>query len=265
MLPRYDGLIVDLDGVIWRGEEPIAGAAEAIGKLRSRGIRVLFLTNEPRASRAEVASRLTKLGIAATEADVITSGAATGRVLAALGDLPSRKAYVIGPRALHDEVMAAGFQTVPRDDAEHAAVVVVGGHEAFDYGELRGATTAIRHGARLFATGRDAVFPTPQGPWPATGAILAAVEVAGGATATVVGKPERAIFDIARQALAGCEHIAVVGDNLIADVEGAKRSGLDAILVLTGSSKRADVEQAIFSPDLVLDSLSELPEMMRSV
>ncbi len=260
----YDGFIVDLDGVIWRGDQPIAGAAEAIGALRSRGIRILFLTNEPRNSKAEVATRLTKLGIAASEADVITSVAATARVLAALADLPSRKAFVIGPPALHDEIRAAEFQLVPSDDAAHAAVVVVGGHEGFDYDELLGATAAIRHGARLFATGRDAVFPTPYGPRPATGAILAAVEAAGGATATVVGKPERAIFEIAREALAGCEHVAVVGDSLIADVEGAKRAGLDAILVLTGSSTRADLGQAIFSPDLVLDSLSALSEMMSS-
>jgi ribonucleotide monophosphatase NagD (HAD superfamily) len=159
----------------------------------------------------------------------MTSAAATARVVGSLEDLASRRAFVVGPPVLHDEIKEAGFQLVSREEVRQAQVVVVGGHRGFDYEELRAATLAIRNGARLFATGRDAVFPTPEGPWPGTGAILAAVETAGGVPAVVVGKPEPIVFEIAREVLAGCERVGVVGDHLIADIAGAKRAGLGAI------------------------------------
>jgi HAD superfamily hydrolase (TIGR01450 family) len=258
-----DGLIVDLDGVVWRGQEAIDGAADAIAAIRAKGIRVVFLTNEPANSRSAFAARLTDMGIPSTEADVLTSAAATARVVGALKGLASRRALVIGPPALHDEIENVGFELVAENDAIQAQVVVVGGHEGFDYRELSAATAAIRNGARLFATGRDAIFPTPAGPKPGTGSIVAAVEIAGGASAVVVGKPEPIMFEIAREALAGCERIAVVGDHLIADIEGAKRVGMAAALVLTGTTSRADLEQAVIPPDLVLESLATLPEVVR--
>lgn len=257
-----DGLIVDLDGVVWRGEDPIDGAAEAIATVRSRGIRLLFLTNEPNGSRRSFASRLTAMGIPATANDVMTSGAATAQVVGSLEHLASRKALVIGPPALKGEIKGAGFELVPNDEARTAGLVVVGGHQEFDYAELQAATDAIRNGAQLFATGRDAVFPTADGLRPGTGAILAAIEAAGGRPAVVVGKPEPIIFDIARQALPGCERIGVIGDHLLSDVTGAKRAGLRAILVLTGTTSRADLEQAVIQPDLVLESVSALPTVM---
>jgi HAD superfamily hydrolase (TIGR01450 family) len=223
----------------------------------------VFLTNEPASSRGAFAARLTGMGIPSTEADILTSAAATARVVGALTGLASRRALVIGPPALHDEIENVGFELVAEDDAIQARVVVVGGHEGFDYRELSAATAAIRNGARLFATGRDAIFPTPVGPKPGTGSIVAAVETAGGASAVVVGKPEPMMFEIAREALAGCERIAVVGDHLIADIEGAKRAGIAAILVLTGTTSRADLEQAVIPPDLVLESLATLPDVVR--
>jgi HAD superfamily hydrolase (TIGR01450 family) len=255
----YDGLIIDLDGVIWLGGDPIAGAAEAIAALRAHGIKVLFLTNEPLRSRSATAARLTQIGIPATAAEVMTSAAAAARTIGSLPGLQARRALVLGPPALHDEISAAGFQLLACENASQAEVVVVGGHEDFNYRELRAATAAIRSGACLLATGRDPVYPTPAGPEPATGAILAAIEAAGGKPALVVGKPEPIIFDIARGALAGCQRIAHVGDNLTTDITGAKRAGLDAILVLTGTTDRADLEAAAIRPDLVLDSLASVP------
>jgi HAD superfamily hydrolase (TIGR01450 family) len=259
----FDGLIVDLDGVVWRGAVPIDGAAEAIAAVRANGTRVVFLTNEPGSSRSTFALRLTDMGIPATAADVMTSAAATARAVGLLEDLTTRQAFVVGPPALHDEIKEAGFELLSREEAPQADVVVVGGHPGFDYEELRAASTAVRNGARLFATGRDAVFPTPQGPWPGTGAILAAIETAGGAPAVVVGKPEPIMFEIAREALAGCERVGVVGDHLISDIAGAKRAGLGAILVLTGTTTRSDLQRATIQPDLVLESLAEFPNAMR--
>src|SRR5215471_1096937 len=154
-----DGLIIDLDGVVWLGGDPIPGAAEAIAAVRGDGTRVLFVTNEPRRSRCALAERLTEIGIPATIADVITSAAVAARVAGSLPCLANRRALVVGPPALHDEIKGAGFRLVACEEAREAGVVIVGGHEGFDYRELRAAAAAVRAGARLFATGRDAVFP----------------------------------------------------------------------------------------------------------
>jgi len=255
----FDGLIIDLDGVVWRDGDPIPEAAEAIAALRGGGIRVLFVTNEARRSPSAIAERLTEIGVPATAADVLTSAEVAARVAASLPGLTSRRALVVGPTALHDEIQSAGFRLASCEQARDAGVVIVAGHEGFDYRELRAAATAVRAGAQLLATGSDAVFPAPDGPLPATGALLAAIETAGGMPALVVGKPERIIFDLALEALAGCGRVGVIGDHLMTDIAGAKRAGLDAILVLTGITSRADLERAPMPPDLVLDSLAALP------
>jgi HAD superfamily hydrolase (TIGR01450 family) len=137
-----------------------------------------------------------------------------------------------------------------------ADIVVVGGHGGFDYRELKTASQAVRRGARLYACGRDATFPMPDGPWPATGAIVAAVETASGVRATSVGKPEPYIFEIARSLLADCRRVAVVGDNMQSDIAGGKRAGLTTILVLTGTTTRDELQSADIEPDLALPDLA---------
>jgi HAD superfamily hydrolase (TIGR01450 family) len=255
---RYDGLIVDLDGVVWLGRHPIEGAAATVARLRAGGTRVLFLTNDPQHSGAAQARRLTEMGIPATAEDVLTASAATAAYLASQERLAEARTLVIGTQALRDELAHVGLRLVATDDAEAAQIVVVGGHDHFDYSELRAAVRAIGSGASLFATGRDPFVPTRTGRLPATGAILAAIETASGATATITGKPEPHIFAIARQLLPGCKRIAMIGDNLATDIAGAKCAGLDAILVLTGATNPEELEQTTTRPDLVLPSLAAL-------
>jgi HAD superfamily hydrolase (TIGR01450 family) len=254
----YDGLIVDLDGVVWRGNTPIDGAADAIASLRAKGVGLVFLTNDPQGSAAEQADRLSAIGIPTSPPEVLTSAAAAARYLASRTALAGAELLAIGPAALHDELRREGFRLVAPGAAERARAVVVAAHEQFDYEELVAATTAVLGGAELYATGRDAVYPTDDGPWPATGAILAAVETATSVTATVVGKPEPHMFDIARQTLGPRTRVAVVGDHLVSDIAGAKRAGLDAILVLSGSATEDELPRAPIQPDLVLPSLAAL-------
>lgn len=258
--PRgYDGLIIDLDGVIWLGRQPVDGAAEALARLRASGTRIAFLTNDPQSTRAEQAARLTAIGIPANAPDVVTSAYATARYVAAHSDLACRAALVCGPPALREEIRHAGIRVLPRARAHQAGLVIIGGHERFGYADLSAATRAIAAGAVLLATGRDPVVPTGDGPVPATGAILAAVETAAATTATVLGKPEPSIFRIACETLKGCMAIAVVGDNLAADIAGAKRAGLAAILVLTGTATEQDARRCLTQPDLILPSIAALP------
>ncbi|MHB1431032.1 MAG: HAD-IIA family hydrolase [Streptosporangiaceae bacterium] len=257
----YDGLIIDLDGVVWLGGWPIDGVARALRNLRARGVRTLFLTNDPQHSRAAQAQRLSAIGVPATADDVLTAASATAAFLAGQERFAGARALVVGSDALRDEFAAAGFELLPPADAAAARIVIVGGHDRFDYGELRAATRAVGAGAELFATSRDPFYPAADGPEPATGAILAAIETATGATATITGKPESHIFAIARDRLASCARVAVVGDSLVADIAGARRAGLDAILVLSGTTSAADLERAGIQPDLVLTTLAQVENL----
>ena len=259
---RFDGLIVDLDGVVWIGSSAVPGSVAAIAELRARGTRLLFLTNNPRDSRVEYAARLTALGVPADADEIVTSGSALASLVGER-EGAGTTAFVIGSPALKAELAQAGLELLPGDSGREAAIVAVGGHDEFDYDELRVATQAVRRGARLYGAGRDAVFPMPDGPWPATGSILAAVEFAGGKTAVSVGKPEPFIFEIARSLLDGCERVAIVGDNLASDIAGGKAAGLTTILVLTGASHREDLASADPAPDVVLPDLADLVDSPR--
>ena len=252
----FDGLIVDLDGVVWVGPVAIPGAAAAIDSLRARGVRIVFVTNDPRGSRAEYVVRLETLGIHAAESDIVTAGSALASFVREREGVGA-KVFVIGSSSLRTEMAQAGLDVIVEDDHD-ADAVAVAGHDRFDYGELRAATRALHCGARLYAAGRDATFPMPDGPWPGTGSVLAAVEVAGGVSAQVVGKPEPFMFEIARSLLHGCRRIAIVGDNLDSDIAGGKRAGLTTILVLTGTSGRDELAVAELQPDLVLPSIADL-------
>jgi glycerol-1-phosphatase len=260
----YDGFIVDLDGVVWLGGRPIEGSAEALAKLRAEGVGLVFLTNDPQSSRDDYAARLSAIGVATTPDQVVTSAAATARFLARHERFAGAQVLAVGSAALRRELREAGLRLLPTSDARRARAVVVGAHRGFDYEELGAATTAVLAGAELFATGRDATYPTASGPRPATGAIVAAIETATGAAAIVLGKPQRAVFELARAALGDRERVAMIGDDLVADIAGAKRAGLDAILVLSGTMRMEDLDgvgsaaavDPQLAPDLVFDDLA---------
>ncbi len=253
---RFDGFVLDLDGVVYVGDAPVPGSPEAIAELHRRGKRVVYLTNDARRSAEGYAGKLRALGIPAEGADVITCGAATAALARADGLADGRSAFVIGSPDLSAEVAAAGLRPVRGADAARAAVVVVGGHDGFDFTELRTATQAVLGGAALYGTNRDATYPMPDGPWPGTGAILAAVEFATGRTARVGGKPEAFIFRMARRAMGAAARVAMVGDRLDADIAGGHAAGMETILVLSGCTGPDEVPDAPVRPDHVLDRLA---------
>jgi glycerol 3-phosphatase-2 len=254
---EFDGLIVDLDGVVWLGGKPIAGSAEALSRLRARGVRLVFLTNDPSSARADHAARLTEMGVAASAAEIVTSATALATLILDW-EGSGQSVCVIGSEALREELSAVGLQLYEGERGREAKIVAVGGHTGFNYDELRIAAQAVLRGASLYGAGRDATYPMPDGPWPATGSLLAAVETAASATATVAGKPGAPIFETARSLLPSCRHVAVVGDRLDSDIEGGRRAGLTTILVLSGTTKRADIRAVQVEPNAVVDDLAEL-------
>ena len=258
---RYDHFLIDLDGCLWVGDEPTDGAADALTALRDARKGIVFITNDPRRSPDEFVRKLWRLGFQASLAEVVTAGAAAQYTLA--GRYDGGAAFVIGSKALVEHVASAGLRIVNNTEfATRADVVVVADHDRFDYAELRTATQALLRGAALIGLTRDPTFPMPDGPWPGSGAVLAAIETACARTADeVVGKPEPGMYDTARDRL-GEGRILAVGDRLEVEVAGARRAGLDTALVLTGATDAADATAASDAPaggpTFVADSLAAL-------
>jgi HAD superfamily hydrolase (TIGR01450 family) len=256
---RFDGFLIDLDGVVWIGREPVPGSPEALRALLDAGKRLVFVTNNPGKHPAAYAERLAEMGVAVEEAQIVTAGMVAARLAGeAAGAGTNGSAFVIGAAPLKKMVAATGARVLEGEEGRDADAVVVSGHRGFDYGELLTAKRALDRGAALFATSHDPTMPFPGGEVPGTGAILAAVETASGKRATIAGKPERHLFEMAREALGECEVVAMVGDRISSDIEGGCRAGLETILVLSGTTTREQAEAADPAPDFVLENLSGL-------
>lgn len=259
LIDSFDGLLVDLDGVVWIGREMVPGAVETLGELLDDGVEIVFVTNNSVKRPAEYAARLRDIGVPAADDRVLTGGAVTAR-LAAEGAGPGGTAFVIGAPGFKQTVAATGLELREGESGQQADVVLVSGHREFDYAELLTATRALQGGASLFGTSRDPTLPMPGGPWPGTGATLAAVETASGKRAVTGGKPEPHLFEQARELIPDAKRVAIVGDRIASDIEGGRRAGLTTILVLTGACTRADAEAAASPPDHVID---DLPALLR--
>jgi glycerol-1-phosphatase len=255
---RFDALLIDLDGVVWVGGTPLPGAVEALEELRRQRVPVAFVTNDPASSPERHAARLTRLGHPVDGGSVVTSASATADLLAERH--PGARAFVLGPEALRQHLRDARLDVRLGEDGRDAEVVAIGGTSQLTFDDLRRATQAVLAGAALYATNRDPIFPMPDGPWPATGALVAAVETAKGVTAKAVGKPEPWLFEQATaRVLAALDgrvrgrapRIVVVGDRRDADVAGGRRAGLTTVLVGNGDSVGPD-------PDHHLGSLAEV-------
>ena len=254
----FDHFIIDLDGVVYIGDKPTDGAIETIATLRRLGKTVIFLTNDPRGSCREYAEKLNKMGIPASPQDIITSGMAIAHYLKKNYKLDQKKAYVVGSQALKEEIEEIGLILTHGEEAKRSDFVIVGGHQGFNYEEMKLATLAIRNGAHFFATNRDPVFPTPEGLVPATGAILASIEYATGKKATIVGKPEVIIFEVAKKFLSSHERVAIIGDRLDTDILGGKRAGIATIFALSGSIDQDVLSKSDIIPDYVINDLRDL-------
>jgi len=253
----FDGLLIDLDGVVWIGREPVPGSPETLAALLQAGKRIVFVTNNPAHPPAAYAERLQGLGVDVGAERIVTAGMVVARLAGeAVG--PGGSAFVIGAAALKEMVAATGAKVLEGEAGREAGVVVVSGHRGFDYGELLTAKLALDSGAALFATSHDPTMPMPGGEWPGTGSILAAVETASGRVAEIGGKPEGHLFEMALEAIGAPGRVAMIGDRVSSDIEGGRRAGLETILVMSGTTTRAQAEAAEPPPDHVVASLAAL-------
>ncbi|MGE5702458.1 MAG: TIGR01457 family HAD-type hydrolase [Clostridia bacterium] len=247
----YRGFLLDLDGTIYRGNEPIPEAIRFMEQLRMRNIPYLYLTNNSSTSPEKVAQRLCGMGIPTKTEEVYTTSMAIGAYLTE--HVPhGARIFAIGEEGLFQELQQAGY-TITNDRPD---CVVVGIDRAFSYEKLAVATKAIREGALFLATNQDAALPTEHGLVPGNGSLVAAVAVASGSSPIVVGKPESIIVDYALRRLGlGKSDTLIVGDNLQTDILAGHHSGVDSLLVLTGFSTAEDAAQTVHKPTYIADNL----------
>jgi len=253
--PRRPRLVIfDLDGVVYRGLDPLPGAAELINDLHRRRVRVRYATNNSMASREAYVERLGAMGIRAAVPEIVTSTSATVGYLN--HHLPkARHILAVGSPAMIAELRTAGLEVTPvadlvRADYQGEALrspidaVVVGLDQAYDYLRIAVAAAAVREGASFIATNADLRYPTPRGFLPGAGSLVAAIRAASGdVEPIVVGKPEPAMFaEILEDARLDPDAAVVIGDNPDADIVAAHRSGIFSVLILTGVADAALAE-----------------------
>jgi glycerol-1-phosphatase len=241
LVERYDLMLVDLDGVAYLGDRPIDGAAEALSAARAAGVGLVFVTNNASRPPGVVAEQLSGMGVAAEPVEVMTSSIAAARELA--GRLaPGTAVLVVGGEGVRDAVLDAGLRPVFRADQRPAAVLQGFGPEV-GWAELAEASVALRAGAEWIATNTDATLPSPRGPLPGNGSLVAALITATGRQPEVIGKPAPALFTAALNAAEGTRPL-VVGDRLDTDIAGARAAALPSLMVLTGVSTARDAVYA---------------------
>jgi len=251
-LSSIRALIIDMDGVLWHGSEPLPGIARFFAFLRERGIRFVLATNNSAHTEAQYAGRLAAYDAPVAVEEILTSSSATAEHLATILPAGSR-VYTIGQQGVRDALAQRGFVL---SEADGVAAVVVGIDWHVTYEQLKRATLLIRAGAIFVGTNADATYPAPEGIIPGNGALLAAIQTATGIEPIVVGKPAPILYRQAMQRLrAPLEATAALGDRLETDILGGIRAGVKTILVLSGVTTAADLAASEVKPDWVFQDI----------
>lgn len=258
MLP-YTTYLIDLDGVVYRGNELLPGALEFVNWLTITTKKYLFLTNNSFATGAQILARLARLGIRTDGDHLLTAGQAAVHNIARR--VPGGVVYVVGELPLVSLVEAQGLSVTANGGAD---AVLVGLDRFFDYQKMAGAANAIRAGALFVTINRDPVLPVAGGFLPGCGSLAAAIECASGTSPEVVGKPEPMLLLEALQFLGSQPgETVMVGDGLAIDILAGQRAGTHTLLVLSGSSSLADVERSSLKPDHIYADLAAVMADLR--
>jgi len=254
--------VFDLDGVVYRGSQPLPGAVTTIETLGRLGCQVYFFTNNSSKTREEYIEKLAGMGISCDSEHIMTSSYATALYMVE-EHAQGKKVFIVGMKGIREELSRVGMQFVEDGLHEQADFVVVGIDRHFTYEKLVKAQHAILAGAEFIATNRDATFPMENGRvLPGGGTIVSAIEVAVGHPPTLIGKPSTyAMQKVVDLAGVLPDEVAIIGDRLDTDILVANRMGAQSVLVLTGIASREDAQSAPpeMRPDVIIDSLSDLP------
>lgn len=247
------GFLIDMDGVIYRGNEMIPGAIEFVQTLRARDIPFLFLTNNSQRTRLDMAIKLQRMGFDINDRHIFTCAMATARFLAQ--QKPGGTAYVIGEGGLLNALHENGYAIVDQDPD----YVVVGEGRTFSYEMVETAVNLIVEGAKLIATNLDPNCPTPRGTRPGCGAVTAMLEAATGVRAFSVGKPSPIMMRAARKELnLTADETTMIGDTMETDILGGVQMGYRTVLVLSGGTSEQDLRMYGYQPDVIVNSIADL-------
>jgi len=254
-------IIIDLDGVVWRLNELIFGAREAITTLRNKGYKIVFLTNNSGMSRQQILTKLNSVNIVASIDEILSSPNTTAQYVSSLS--PQAKILMIGSAGLKTEILNAGLTVT--DNPLEADFLIAGFDNSLSYEKLEKALQALLNGAKFIATNDDGMLPTETGYRPGAGAIIGAITgMIKRPPDVIVGKPNEVII---RQVLKNMDvdisQAVIVGDSLGTDVKLAKNIGMRSILVLTGNTRSLhEIETSSNIPDFIINSLADLPNLL---
>jgi HAD superfamily hydrolase (TIGR01457 family) len=253
MLP-YTTYLIDLDGVVYRGNEVLPGAREFVQWLEANQKKYLFLTNNSFATSEQILAKLTQMGIVSTTEHLLTAGQAAVQNIS--HRFPNGRVYVVGESSLLDLVHAYKLHTVPVDSSE-ADVVLVGLDRFFDYQKLTCATKIVRSGAPFITINRDPLLPISGDLIPGCGSLAAAIESASGVHPEVVGKPEPMLLVEAMRLLGSQPaETVIIGDGLDVDILAGKNAGTHTLFVLSGRNSREDLARSPIQPERVYADLA---------
>ena len=269
---NINALIIDMDGVLWHGTQPMPGLTDFFQTLDDLQIPFILATNNASQTPEQYVSKLAKMGVTITNKQILTSGTATALYLSKQVNPTETRVFVVGedgatqPLIDHGFTLTGLYEVNNDSDASKkgADIVVCGKDETLTWAKLATATLNIRAGAKFIGTNADTTLPTEHGITHGNGAILAALEVATGVAPTIIGKPEPIIYQQAL-ALLGVDpdKTVAIGDRLETDILGAVRTGIRSIMVLTGISTEADLKESAYQPTWVMPDIRAITKALR--
>ncbi len=259
------GLIIDMDGVLWHGSEPLPGLIDFFDALRQRSLSFVLATNNASLTATQYIAKLASFGVDISEQEILTSGMATANFLAEHHPPELTRVYAIGESGLLEPLIEQGFELTGLDEIRDPMnnfgpdVVVSGLDRNLSWQKLSTATLNIRAGAHFYGTNADTSLPTEKGITIGNGSILKALEAATGQKPTTIGKPKPVMYQQAMKILnTSPEQTLAIGDRLDTDILGAINAGTLSILVLSGISTEQDLKQCDFAPTLVMQDIREI-------
>jgi len=256
--PKLKGLILDMDGVLWKDSKPIGDLPYIFKGISDLGLKVVFATNNATKSIEEYQQKLASFGVQVEPEQIITSAIAAAKYLQQHYSSGSW-VYVVGSASLKDMIHKHSFQVCDDAGRNSAQVVLVAMDTSLTYEKIRNAATQIRQGADFIATNMDATFPTPQGLLPGAGACVAAIATAAEKQPLLIGKPQTLMYELAFQTLGFApREVMAIGDRLETDIAGAQKAGCLAGLVLSGVTDETKAHRWQPQPDLIAKDLTEL-------
>lgn len=265
-------LIIDMDGVLWHGTQPLPGLTDFFQTLRDQNIRFILATNNASLTAEQYVTKLRKMGVAVSLNEILTSAMATAFYLAEHNNPEETKVFVVGEDGAKQPLIDLGFtltglyEISGNDNSNEGADIVVCGKDAtLTWDKLATATLNIRAGAKFIGTNADTTLPTERGITHGNGAILAALQTATGVTPTIIGKPEPIMYQQAIELLAAdpTETVAI-GDRLETDILGAARAGIRSLMVLTGISTEEDLKASDYQPTWVMQDIQAITNALRN-